>query len=91
MVTHCSVTAPLQLCSHCLGSRTRKAVDDTGVIWIACDQTPDLGKTDFPELNRTLTAREYRRVKDYALSLGFENLYLQDKASANAAFVPDWD
>lgn len=53
--------------------------------------TPDLGKTDFPELNRTLTAREYRRVKGYALSLGFENLYLQDKASANAAFVPDWD
>lgn len=53
--------------------------------------TPNLGKTDLPELNRTLTAREYQRVKDYALSLGFENLYLQDKASASAAFVPDWD
>lgn len=53
--------------------------------------TPNLGKTDLPELNRTLTAREYKRVKDYALSLGFESLYLQDKASASAAFVPDWN
>ena len=43
----------------------------------------------YPELQRTLTDREYRRVKDYALSLGF-NLYTQGKDSANKSFIPDW-
>ena len=43
----------------------------------------------YPELQRTLTNREYNRVKDYALSLGF-NLYTQGKNSADKAFIPDW-
>lgn len=45
----------------------------------------------FPELQRKITAREYRRVVDYALSLGFSNLYTQGKESADVRFVPDWD
>ena len=45
----------------------------------------------FPELGRRVTAREYRRVTDYALSLGFTNIFTQGKESAEAAFVPDWD
>lgn len=47
--------------------------------------------SDYPELKRTLTDREYRRVRDYALSLGFSVLYTQDKTSASAAFIPDWN
>ncbi len=47
--------------------------------------------TGFPELNRPVTAREYGRVVDYALSLGFENLYTQEKDSAQTAFIPAWD
>lgn len=46
---------------------------------------------DFPELQRKLTAREYRRVLDYALSLGFETLYTQEKSSAEKDFIPKWD
>lgn len=46
---------------------------------------------NFPELSRKLTPREYRRVVDYALSLGFENLYTQEKSSAETAFIPRWD
>jgi len=53
--------------------------------------TPHAGLEAFPELTRTLTNREYKRVKDYALALGFQNLYLQEKASADKKFVPDWD
>ena len=45
---------------------------------------------DYPELQRVLTGREYARVKDYALSLGFSNLYTQDRASADRAFIPNW-
>lgn len=47
--------------------------------------------SDYPELKRTLTDREYRRVRDYALSLGFSSLYTQEKTSASAAFIPDWN
>lgn len=46
---------------------------------------------NFPELSRRLTPREYRRVVDYALSLGFENLYTQEKSSAETDFIPHWD
>ncbi len=45
----------------------------------------------FPELNRKLTAREYRRVVDYALSLGFPTLYVQEKESAEKHFIPQWE
>lgn len=44
----------------------------------------------FPELQRTITAREYRRVRDYAEQLGFP-LFTQEKASADRTFIPDWD
>ncbi len=45
----------------------------------------------FPELNRRVTSREYRRVKEYALSLGFSPLYAQEKESAEKKFIPKWD
>ena len=45
----------------------------------------------FPELNRPITAREYRRVLDHAEALGFETLFTQEKESAQKAFIPTWD
>ncbi len=45
----------------------------------------------FPELQRKLTKREYDRVKNYALALGFSFLYTQEKKSADMSFVPDWN
>ena len=45
----------------------------------------------YEELKRPVTAREYRRVRDYALSLGFGTLYTQEKSSADGAFIPQWD
>lgn len=45
----------------------------------------------YPELKRKITAREYRRVVDHALALGFENLYTQEKDSAEKEFIPQWD
>ncbi len=46
---------------------------------------------EFPELNRKVTDREYDRVKEYALSLGFSALFVQEKESADPAFIPKWD
>ena len=45
----------------------------------------------FPELARPVTAREYRRVLDYAEALGFETIFTQEKESAEKAFIPSWD
>lgn len=51
-----------------------------------------MGEADkFPELTRRITAREYRRVLDCALALGFTNVFTQEKSSADAAFVPQWE
>ena len=45
----------------------------------------------FPELQRKITGREYRRVVDYAFALGFENVYTQEKESAEKTFIPKWE
>lgn len=45
----------------------------------------------FPELARPITAREYRRVVDYAEAIGFETVFTQEKESAEKAFIPSWD
>ena len=41
-----------------------------------------------PPLNRKLTEREYDRAVDYALSLGFTRVYIQDLSAASLAFTP---
>ncbi len=45
----------------------------------------------FPELHRRVTDREYAKVLDYALALGFTNLFAQGAESADPAYIPDWD
>ena len=54
-------------------------------------QYTPMGEQRYPELNRTLTGREYRRAAEYAMALGFDPLYTQGKESAGAAYVPEWD
>lgn len=54
-------------------------------------QYTPMGTSGLPELNRTLTAREYRRVVDHALALGFDPLYTQGKESVGKAYIPTWD
>ena len=53
--------------------------------------TPAGNIAGYPELNRRVTAREYRRVLDYAIALGFEQIYTQEKDSAQTKFIPQWD
>ena len=51
-----------------------------------------MGEADrFPELMRNITDREYARVLDYALALGFTQIYTQEKESATEDFIPTWD
>ena len=42
-------------------------------------------------LTRRLMRREYERALDYALSLGFTNIYAQKLTSADSAFTPEFN
>ena len=44
-----------------------------------------------PELNRTITKREYDKVVNYAIDKGMEKLFLQELSSADRTFIPDFD
>lgn len=46
---------------------------------------------DVPELNRTITEREYNKVIDYAVNQGLENLFIQELSSADKKFIPRFD
>ena len=46
---------------------------------------------NFPELSRPVTAREYNAVIQAAFDLGIENLFLQERNSADRAYIPAWD
>ncbi len=64
----------------------------SGVPLSLMRQYTPMGDTEnYPELRRKLTAREYNRVLGYALALGFDPLFTQDKDSAEKDFIPDWD
>ncbi len=45
----------------------------------------------YPELQRKITVREYKKVRDYLFSSGIENYYLQDLSSSGEQFIPKWD
>ena len=44
----------------------------------------------YPEINRRVTKREYESVVDYALELGFENAFIQDRTVAKESFIPEF-
>lgn len=42
----------------------------------------------YPEINRCVTGREYRKLLEYAEGLGIENGFLQDEKAAQESFIP---
>ena len=68
-----------------------KALLPAGTPLSLMRQYTPMGHSPYPELCRTLTAREYKRVVGYALALGFDPLYTQDKESVGKAYIPAWD
>ncbi|WP_028243908.1 radical SAM protein [Pseudobutyrivibrio ruminis] len=47
--------------------------------------------SNYPELNRRVTKREYDSLIDYALSIGVENAFIQDRTVAKESFIPEFD
>lgn len=46
---------------------------------------------DYPEINRTVTRREYERLVDYALEIGITNAFIQEGDVVKDSFIPAFD
>ena len=64
---------------------------DTIMVSLMNQYTPMYKAAAHKPLNRRLTTFEYESVVDYALSLGLENAYIQERRSASEEFVPDFN
>lgn len=60
-------------------------------VSVMCQYTPLPHVADYPELNRPVSPEEYRRVVDYCLRLGMENVYIQEGDVAQESFIPPFD
>ncbi len=64
---------------------------DTIYISIMNQFTPLAGLSEYPELNRKITDREYDEVVDCAISLGVECGFIQEGETAEESFIPAFD
>ncbi len=46
---------------------------------------------DYPEINRVITKREYDKILDYALASGLNNIFIQDRCSADKNYIPNFN
>ncbi len=78
-------------------SDSKKIIDwfsnfkDKAYLNLMSQYTPFGDINAFPELKRKITLREYENVLDYAMSLNLNNLFYQDRQSANTEYIPEWD
>ncbi|MGN0502549.1 MAG: radical SAM protein [Ruminococcus sp.] len=60
------------------------------LVSLMCQYVPVNKAHDFPKINRTITRREYDKVKSTLYTLGLDG-FTQDLTSASTDFIPDWD
>lgn len=60
------------------------------LVSLMCQYVPVNKAHDFPKINRTITRREYEKVKSELYALGLDG-FTQDLTSASTDFIPDWD
>ena len=53
--------------------------------------TPFGKAKEMPPIDRKLSSREYKIVKEKILALGFENCYFQSKESSTESFIPNFN
>ncbi len=65
---------------------------DDVIISVMSQYTPMAQiEKSYPELNRRVTKREYDSVVDFAISMGVENAFIQDRTVAKESFIPDFN
>lgn len=53
--------------------------------------TPCTALSEYPEISRKITEREYKKVLDYAFLSGLENVFVQELSSADEVYIPPFD
>jgi putative pyruvate formate lyase activating enzyme len=59
-------------------------------VSIMSQYSPRYRAANYPEINRSLTVREYDEITDYAVELGLENAFIQELDSRHR-YLPDFD
>ncbi len=67
----------------------KKEISTSVAISLMSQYTPTVKVRSHPLLNRRITASEYQQVLDYALDLGFENLFIQEVSEDD--LMPDFN
>lgn len=60
-------------------------------VSLMAQYTPCGNLSEFPEINRKITKREYEKVVNYALDNSFDKLFIQELSSADKSFIPKFD
>ena len=68
----------------------KRSYDRQVLVSLMCQYVPVNKAHDFPKINRTVTRREYDKVKSALYALGLDG-FTQDLTSASTDFIPDWD
>ena len=68
----------------------KRSYDKQVLVSLMCQYVPVNKAHDFPKINRTITRREYDKVKSELYALGLDG-FTQDLSSASTDFIPDWD
>jgi len=56
----------------------KKEISTSVAISLMSQYTPTVKVRHHPQLGRRITSQEYQEVLDYALDLGFENIFIQE-------------
>lgn len=67
-----------------------KNMPDT-YISLMSQYIPCTDLSDYPEINRKITKREYDKVINYAADKGLEKVFIQDLSAASDKFIPPFD
>lgn len=68
----------------------KRSYDKQVLVSLMCQYVPVNKAHDFPKINRTITRREYEKVKSELYALGLDG-FTQDLSSASTDFIPDWN
>lgn len=60
-------------------------------VSLMAQYTPCGDLSEFPDINRKITKREYEKVVNYAFDNSFDKLFIQELSSADKSFIPKFD
>lgn len=60
-------------------------------VSLMAQYTPCGDLSEFPEINRKITKREYEKVVNYAFDNSFDKIFIQELSSADKSFIPKFD